>query len=251
MITLTYPFETSMREICKFLDKRNIDSAVEPILLQENEHGKTRVTFDTTKVINNISFPGDTGDNSISMLTYHLRKLFGNDINSRPYSQNKMIVLPDDGLRPRAKGVDFSNQTEFDALIWNKIGNQTLVEKHVGRYWNFVFDNNHLLTQLVAKSGRVGEPDEVYYRTNHMSIVKEHPLVFICPTSRWECKVIWLGCICDPSKRLDEVILTGLFVEYMEKYRMEMIDTEINSGKKYNLDINFDRISWKIKDTQI
>jgi len=250
MITLTYPFQTSMREICKFLDKRSIDNAVEPILLQENEHGKTTVTFDTTKVINNISFPGDTGDNSISMLTYHLRRLFGNDINSRPYSQNDLIVLP-----------DLSNQTEFDALIWNKIGNQTLVEKHVGRYWNFVFDKNHILTQLIVKSGRFGEADEVYYRTqtslrqqastNHMSLVKDHPLVFICPTSKWECKVIWLGCICDPSKRLDEVILTGLFVDYMEKYRMEMIDTEINSGKKNEIKYVFDRISWKIKDTQI
>jgi len=198
--SIKYPFKTTMREFCKFLEKREID--VDPISITDDETG-------STIVYKNVS------------VDEKLKNLFG--AYNTPIDKNRLYNYP-------------KEPTKFDILLYNRIGSRTLVEKNIGRYWNFIFNDDKILIKLVAGVSTI------FYRTTSNEVGGELEddeslnLKFFCPKNRWEFDAIFIGYIFDECKRSDNVILCASHFYDLE------------AGEEIPYHNNGDTIAWKLTD---
>lgn len=202
MKSVKYPFKTTMREFCKFLEKREID--VDPISITDDETGSTIVY------------------KSVS-IDEKLKNLFG--AHNTPIDKNRLYSIP-------------KEPTKFDILLYDRIGSQTLVEKNFGRCWNFVFNDDKVLTKLIAGVSTI------FHRTMSTEIGGGFEddeslnlnLKFFCPKNGWEFDAIFIGYIFDEGKRSDNVILSAVHFYDLE------------AGEEISHHNNGDTIAWKLID---
>lgn len=168
--TIKYPFKLTMRELCKFLDKRGLED-VEPVSVSNDE-------TETTVLYKSIS------------VEERLKVLFGTNL-----SNNRLISSP-------------KTPTALDISLYEKVGSTRLIERQMGRYWKFIFDDNHILTKLVTPAG-------TFHRSTSSDVggFEEDPddemLRFFCPKNAWEFDAIFLRFVFDDEKRSDKVIVSG------------------------------------------
>jgi len=157
MKSIRYPFKTSMREFCKYLDKRGIET-IEPIsiLVEENEkeekgEGRTTIFY-----------------NEISQ-DENLKNLYGAE--TPPFlNRASYISYPD-------------KATELEQNLWI-FKDKMLIEEGVGVYWKFNFD---LDTRAIKN---ITCHNEIYHRTQNKLF--PYSIVLVCPKNNWEANFIVL-----------------------------------------------------------
>lgn len=169
MKSIHYPFKTSMREFCKYLDKRGIET-IEPISILVEEKGEIK----TTIFYNEIS------------QDENLKNLYGAE--TPPFIDcASYISYPD-------------KATELEQDLWI-FKDKMLIEEGVGSYWKINFD---LDTRAIKN---ITCHKEIYHRTQNKLF--PYSIVLVCPKNNWEADFIVLDGISESKSTRYTHLVSG------------------------------------------
>ena len=195
--TIVYPFVITMREFCKFLDKRGIK--VDPISIA-NDETSTAIVY-----------------------------------KYKPTQEHlKSLLVPQKALSSLASKP--SEPTNLDILLWERTNGRILIEKDVGSYWRFIFENQ-ILVKIIEGT------NQVFHRTTSRDVggfpddVDWPILRFYKPNSVWEFDSIFLGYVFGDGERPDRVVVSGSYYT----------DQDVGEEDLSCIGSNTHKIAWKLQ----